>query len=80
MVSGFPTAGGLPGYFRVGIKNNIENIIPASIMPFFLLLDPGSESLAEAKTKPNNAPIDVPSNVPETISPSFCHKRMLPIS
>ena|GEM_PF-5738676 len=53
-MAGFPTAGGLAGYFNVGIRN-ITNIIHAKNNALLLLSIPGSERLLYAKTITNSA-------------------------
>jgi hypothetical protein len=60
MVLGFPTAGGLAGYFSAGTKNNTNHTIPARTRAFLMLLaDCGNnKDLIYTNTIPNKAPND----------------------
>ena len=73
IVFGSPTVGGLAGYFKKGIKNNVAHNMPARTSDFRKSFPPGRLLLEYAKITPNNAPVARPSTPPDTTLPSFCH-------
>jgi hypothetical protein len=56
MVSGFPTAGGFPGYLRKGLKNMTEYMTNDEKTVFFIFLENGRDLGVKTYTIPKRKP------------------------
>jgi hypothetical protein len=72
MVSGFPTAGGFPGYLMKGTTNKTKHMANDKKTALFMSLENGIALRQNIKTIPRSDPKAMPNTDPPTKLPDFC--------